>query len=194
MFVNFMAREVDAKLAFLGPTGSGRRTAMFHFQKYAPPRGKVNWTDSAQAALDAGELWFDFLPPTPVVIEGFGLRLHLHTPGNRLLDGAAMASMAKAIDAIVFVADSQRARQSANVEAMRLLAADPALAEAPMALLYNKRDLGDIASAEEMNAALNTRGLPFFEGVATELVGVAEALEAALVPAVRRHRERVAKR
>lgn len=160
---------------------------MRRFEKDAPPRGKITWTDSALEAIARGEVWFDFVPEPAVVVDGFALRIHLWAPG---VDLSTIHAKADDLDGIVFVADSQRARLSASAEAMHLLEAHPRLVQIPTAVLYNKRDLVDIASIEEMSALLNPRGRPFFEGVATDATGVLDALKAALVPALRQHRQR----
>ncbi|MBK6696088.1 MAG: hypothetical protein IPG50_28335 [Myxococcales bacterium] len=54
------------------------------------------------------------------------------------LDLTAIGSVAKDLDGVVFVADSQPARQVANVDAMRLLEGHPKLRDAPAALLYTR--------------------------------------------------------
>ena len=46
------------------------------------------------------------------------------------------------------------------------------LDEFPMVIQYNKRDLPDIMSVDELNAALNPRGVPCFEAVARTGEGV----------------------
>ena len=48
----------------------------------------------------------------------------------------------------------------------------------PFAIQYNKRDMDNILSPEELRAQINPMGLPDFEGVATEGKGVFETLSA----------------
>jgi hypothetical protein len=50
--------------------------------------------------------------------------------------------------------------------------------EFPMVMQYNKRDLPDILSVEELNAALNPRNVPFFEAIATNGQGVLKTFTA----------------
>jgi hypothetical protein len=47
----------------------------------------------------------------------------------------------------------------------------------PLVLQFNKRDLADICSVEEMNATLNRHNWPFFEASAVAGVGVFETLK-----------------
>jgi hypothetical protein len=82
----------------------------------------------------------------------------------------------------VFVADSQRAMLQANVESFRNLEENLtemglAVDTLPLVLQFNKRDLADICSVEEMNAALNRHNWPFFESSAVTGTGVFETLK-----------------
>jgi hypothetical protein len=52
------------------------------------------------------------------------------------------------------------------------------LEDLPFVMQYNKRDLRKISSVSELNAQLNDRNVPVFEGIAKEGVGVAETLVA----------------
>ncbi len=47
----------------------------------------------------------------------------------------------------------------------------------PLVFQYNKRDLSDISSAEELESTLNPKGLPHFEAVATKGIGVFDTLK-----------------
>jgi mutual gliding-motility protein MglA len=188
MFVNWMSRELDLNVAFVGAARSGKKTAMDLYKQYAEPRGKVSWTDSAYAAIQRGVVFFDFVPPKPVIVEGKAVRFHLYTVKGSEKEDDAFAYRLETADAIVFVADSQRSRQESNLEAMRSLEKDLAAARS-MVILYNKRDCADVASVDEMNRALNSRGVPFFESVATEGRGVTEGFKAAVGHALRRYRE-----
>ena len=86
-------------------------------------------------------------------------------------------------DGVVLVADSQRARSEANLESLRNLHENleeqgRRLDETPHILQYNKRDLPDLISIEELEQRLNPHAAPSFASVATIGEGVYEALEA----------------
>jgi len=88
----------------------------------------------------------------------------------------------KGADGIVFVADSQEKMVDANEESFRNLEENCVenginLAETPLILQFNKRDLPNVASLEEMNNALNRYNAPFYESVATTGIGVHESLK-----------------
>ncbi len=81
------------------------------------------------------------------------------------------------------MADSQRDRMEANIEAMHNLYENLEsygydLAKIPFAIQYNKRDMPEPMTVEELRAQLNPNGVPDFEGVAIEGTGVFETLSA----------------
>jgi len=84
-------------------------------------------------------------------------------------------------DAIVFVANSASDRLEENVASLREMkenlrtnGLDPGTI--PMVFQYNKRDLPQVRSVEEMTAALNPGGEPVLEAVALRGDGVIETL------------------
>ena len=52
------------------------------------------------------------------------------------------------------------------------------LDKTPFVVQYNKRDLSNIVPLDEMKKALNPRGVPDFEAVATDGTGVFDTLKA----------------
>jgi hypothetical protein len=86
-------------------------------------------------------------------------------------------------DAIVFMADSQVSRRDKNLDSLRnlqenLQEQDKQLDNLPLVYAYNKRDLENLLSIEQLNQDLNLRNLPYFPTVAVKGVGVMETLEA----------------
>jgi signal recognition particle receptor subunit beta len=186
MVVNYMAREISAFILFVGPSGSGRRTVMGDFQHLAAPRGKVTWTDTSQAALNAGAVWFDFLPPGLGAVDGRTVRLHFEMPPDPLVWPEIFAGMVAKADAIVFVADSHRGSSSENVAAIRALDRAVDRKKVPVVFLFNKRDLPDALSIADLEASLGVNGAPRFEGSAIEKAGIG-AVKAAVKAAILRH-------
>ena len=71
--------------------------------------------------------------------------------------------MLKGADAIVFVADSQRSQLAANVDSLRnlrtnLLEYGMCLDDLPWVITYNKRDMPDAMTMEELERELNPYG------------------------------------
>lgn len=185
--VSYMCKEVSFKVVYCGPPFAGKTTSMQYIAEKSPPRvrGKAN----PSVMPHPSEVAFDFVPSGLGMVAGFTSRLLLSTLRGTPMADAAWRAMLKDVDAIVFVADAQRSQMDASVEAradlrrhLEALERDPEAV--PMAIVHNKRDLGDVVSIEEANAQLNARALPWFEGVATEGKGVFDALKAAFKPAI----------
>lgn len=86
------------------------------------------------------------------------------------------------MDGIIFVADSQRERAEANIEAMHNLyenleAYGYYIDKIPFAIQFNKRDMSNAMHAEEIRSQINPTGVPDFEGVAIDGKGVFETLK-----------------
>jgi signal recognition particle receptor subunit beta len=127
-------------------------------------------------------LFFDFLPIDLGEIRGFKTRFHLYTVPGQTYYNASRKLILKGVDGIIFVADSQRERAEANIEAMHNLYENLEsygydLAKLPFAIQYNKRDLANAMSVEEIRSQINPMGVPDFEGVALEGKGVFETLK-----------------
>src|SRR6185369_12807800 len=103
-------------------------------------------------------------------------------PGQVFYD-ASRKLILKGVDGVVFVADSQVARVEANQESLENLRTNLAeqgysLDKIPYVVQYNKRDMPEIATVEELRALLNPATVPDFEGIARTGVGVLDTLKA----------------
>jgi signal recognition particle receptor subunit beta len=89
----------------------------------------------------------------------------------------------KGADAIVFVADSQIERFDENIESFQnmednLKTYNISLERVPLIIQYNKRDLPNITSVDELQKALNPNNkYPYYEAVAVQGIGVFETLK-----------------
>ena len=103
-------------------------------------------------------------------------------PGQVFYD-ASRKLILKGVDGVVFVADSQIERMEANLESVENLRINLAeqgydLDKIPYVIQYNKRDLPNVATVEELRELLNPRNVPDFEAVAPTGVGVFDTLKA----------------
>ncbi len=88
----------------------------------------------------------------------------------------------RATDGIVFVADSQKEIFEKNIESLKDMIENMkeyglSIEDTPIVFQYNKRDLPNIVSVEELNKALNLNSFPFYEAVAVQGIGVMESLK-----------------
>ena len=180
-FINYTAKEINCKIVYYGPGLGGKTTNLqYIYNKTAPDRkGKM-----ISLATEADRtLFFDFLPLDLGSIRGFTTRFHLYTVPGQVFYDASRKLILKAVDGVVFVADSQRERMEANVESIRNLEANLEehgfdLREVPFALQFNKRDLPNAMPVDEMYRMLNYKREPTFEAVAPQGVGVFDTLKA----------------
>ena len=128
-------------------------------------------------------LFFDFLPLALGEIRGFKTRFHLYTVPGQVFYDASRKLILKGVDGVVFCADSQVGRLEANQESLENLRTNLAeqgynLDKIPYVMQYNKRDLPEVATIEELRELLNPAGVPEFEAVARTGVGVFDTLKA----------------
>jgi hypothetical protein len=125
-------------------------------------------------------LFFDLLPLDLGEVMGFKTRFLLYTVPGQVFYNATRKLVLKGADAIVFVADSEKGKMEENLESLANLRTNlneygVRLDEIPWVLQYNKRDLPNVYTIEELNASLNPTGkVPFFEAVANQGKGVFE--------------------
>jgi signal recognition particle receptor subunit beta len=149
-FINYSSREINCKIVFYGPGLCGKTT--------------------------------DFLPLSLGEIRGFKTRFHLYTVPGQVFYDASRKLILKGVDGVVFVADSQIERMEANLESVENLRVNLAeqgydLNRIPYVVQYNKRDLPNVATVDELRRLLNPRGVPEFQAVAPTGVGVFDTLK-----------------
>jgi mutual gliding-motility protein MglA len=179
--VNHTTREINAKIVYYGPGLCGKTTNIhLIYHRIAPnQRGKL----ISLATETDRTLFFDFLPVELGTIKNYKVRFHLYTVPGQVFYNATRKLVLKGADGVIFVVDSQRAMLDANLESLTNLRDNFAeqgisLAEFPMVMQLNKRDLPDVLSADELNSALNPRRVPFYEAVATTGAGVLKTFTA----------------
>jgi mutual gliding-motility protein MglA len=179
--VNHTTREINAKIVYYGPGLCGKTTNIhLIYHRIAPTqRGKL----ISLATETDRTLFFDFLPVELGTIKNYKVRFHLYTVPGQVFYNATRKLVLKGADGVIFVADSQRAMVDANIESLTNLRDNFAeqgvnLAEFPMVIQYNKRDLADILPVEELNAVMNPRRAPFYEAVAKTGEGVLKTFTA----------------
>lgn len=155
---NYATKEITLKLVYYGPGLSGKTTNLHYLHGSLEPerRGKL----LALSTETDRTLFFDFLPVTLGKIKDFSIRFQLYTVPGQVRYDATRRLVLKGADAVIFVADSQREMKEQNIESfenmINNLAAnniDPN--SIPLVIQFNKRDLPNLLSIEELNLDLN---------------------------------------
>ncbi len=178
--VNLYSREVSIKIVYYGPGLGGKTSSLQCIHRAIKPDSRGQLVSLATGTDRT--LYFDFLPVKLPKLRGYTIRVQLYTvPGQVHYNSTRKLVLANA-DGVVFVADSQRAREQANVESFdnlveNLKESGLALADVPHLIQLNKRDAPEVMPVEEMSAVLNPHAAPSFETCATTGQGVFEALK-----------------
>ena len=177
--INYASREISCKIVYYGTGLGGKTTNLEYIYSRVNPdtKGKM----ISLATETERTLFFDFLPIDLGEVRGFKTRFHLYTVPGQVYYNASRRLILKGVDGLVFVADSQATRAEANIESMHNLYDNLEtygydLETIPFAIQYNKRDMPNVLSAEELRAQINPVSVPDFEGIAIEGKGVFETL------------------
>jgi mutual gliding-motility protein MglA len=179
--VNYATREITCKIVYYGPGRSGKTTNLHYVYGQVPDERKGKMV--SLATQTDRTLFFDFLPLDLGSISGFTTRLQLYTVPGQVYYQATRKLVLQGCDGVVFVADSQTRQLDENIESLQDLHAnlgnqgmDPRAV--PLVLQYNKQDLPRemIMSVDDLDEALNFRGVPHFAADALHGVGVFETL------------------
>jgi signal recognition particle receptor subunit beta len=179
--INYASREVTCKIVYYGPGLSGKTTNLIYIHKKVPANTKGKMISLATEADRT--LYFDFLPINIGTISGFAAKFQLYTVPGQVYYNATRKLVLRGVDGLVFVADSQADKMDENIESLNNLRENLQeygydINEIPVVIQYNKRDLPNILSVEELEAALNPNRWKFFEGAAVDGTGVFDTLKA----------------
>ncbi len=174
-------RQIKVKIVYYGPALGGKTTCLQHIHRVTDPQRRTRLY-SLNTASDR-TLFFDLLSLNLGRIRGYRLAIQLYTVPGQVQYNATRRTVLAGADGVVFVADSQRDQHEANLQSLANLkenleanGIDPL--SQPMVLQYNKRDLSDLESINELQVALNSGELPAFPTVAITGDGVMDAFAA----------------
>ena len=179
VFFNHATRQMTAKIVYYGPGLCGKTTNLntIYGKTSQKARGEMV---SLNTETDR-TLFFDLLPMDVGMVGGFKTKLQLYTVPGQVFYNSTRKLVLKGVDGIVFVVDSQTPMVDACKESYQNLEENLRelglnLQDIPMVFQWNKRDLRNVVSVEELEAAFNPRGTPSFQSVASDGTGVFETL------------------
>ncbi|NPA25676.1 MAG: GTPase [Deltaproteobacteria bacterium] len=151
---NYKKREISAKIVYYGPALCGKTTNVQYIHQKLNPRQRG---ELVSLATDADRtLFFDFLPIELENVGGFKTRFQIYTVPGQVYYNSTRKAVLTGVDGVIFVADSQTSMRDENIESFNNLIENLKyynrdISQIPMVLQYNKRDLGDVMSIEELD-------------------------------------------
>jgi signal recognition particle receptor subunit beta len=183
VLINKAINEVTVKLVYYGPGLCGKTTNLEKI--YANPKLENKGKMISMSTETDRTLFFDFMPMELGTIAGQKVRVQLYTVPGQVFYDATRKLVLRGADGVVFVADSQSSMRESNAESLenlktnlRLNKLDPE--KVALVFQYNKRDLPNVDSVEEMNAYLQPGKAPVVEAAAINGTGVTQTLRAAV--------------
>jgi len=132
--------------------------------------------------LNERTLFFDFLSINLGDVKGFNTTFSLYTAPGQAQYNAARKIILNGVDGIVFVANSSREERENNIQSYKNMIQNLKdynlnLDNIPIILQYNKRDLDNLLTFDELENDINQAGHPSFEAVAIQGQGVFATLK-----------------
>ena len=195
MQLNHAQRELTVKIVYYGPGLSGKTTnlQMIHQKTLTDVRGRLLTVETH----DDRTLFFDLLPVFFSTAAGFKVKVKLFTVPGQVIHNATRRVVLQGADAVAFIADSRRAAANDNnsywknlQENMRENGLDPL--QVPVVIQFNKRDLPDSKTLEEIEDTKKKGKEVVIGAVAIRGEGVLETLHAVLQQAWRALDQRAA--
>ncbi len=183
MQINFAGREIALKLVYYGAALSGKTTNLrsLHQLTTEGARGRLMTLETK----DDRTLFFDMLPLTLRAdaerggSPGMTLRIKIFTVPGQVLHSSTRRLVLQGADGVAFIADSQISETEHNAASFldlrqNLKELGLSLKELPVVIQFNKRDLDQIRSDEEIDALAERGREPVFKAAAVNGKGVLE--------------------
>ena len=173
-------KKIVLKLVYYGPALSGKTTNLLtlHDQLSMEGRGELMLLDTTEDRT----IYFDLLPFFYVAPSGMKIKLKVYTVPGQVRHDATRKAVLQRADGVVFVADSQASQMAVNFESFdnmetNLSMVGLTLERLPLVLQFNKRDLLDVVSEEELRRVWAPTGLPVHMASALKGWGILETFE-----------------
>jgi len=167
--------KLDIKLVYYGAALSGKTTNLLYLHNVLAKDGKGEMTEVGTE--DDRALLLDLLPHGLATRSGLTIKVKVFTIPGQVAHESARKALLERADGVVFVVDSRRSQSIDNEESFQSLAdhcrrAGIDIAHLPMVVQYNKRDLPDVLSAEEIRSRWQSEAWPFAFASALQGCGV----------------------
>lgn len=178
--INYANKEIIIKIVYYGPGMSGKTTNLQVIHQMVPQNAASKMI--SLATEQDRTLFFDLLPLSLGSVKGFNTKFQLYTVPGQVYYNTTRKLVLNGVDGVVFVADSQKDKMDENIESLNNLKENLEeyginMADFAVVLQYNKRDLDNLSSIDELQSSLNSYGFPYTEAVAVKGNGLMETLK-----------------
>jgi signal recognition particle receptor subunit beta len=178
--VNHAKMEINAKIVYFGPPGSGKSTALeYIFSRIKPSlRGEIKNVPAGGDKL----LFFDFSPFDRPLNDAYRLRLHVYTLTGPVTNQETWKMTLKGADGIMIMVDASRERFSEVQESIARLRGflstyGVRLHDTSAVLQLNRFEREQVVmDVEHLLSGMDLKGLPFCYSCADRGEGLLEAL------------------
>ncbi len=173
--IKYASREIVCKIVYYGPGRAGKTTSVKYIFSQIPEQRKSDIV--SMATKQDRTLFFDFMPVELGAFRGFQTKLQIYTVPGQVIYDSTRKLVLKGADGVVFVADSLKSRAEDNIWSWENLIENLEknnlnIEEIPIIIEYNKRDLDDVMTVEELEKDVNPDHYPSFPSTATTGEGV----------------------
>lgn len=173
--IKYASKEIVCKIVYYGPGRAGKTTNVKYLFSRIPEQRKSDII--SMATKQDRTLFFDFMPVELGSFKNFNTRLQIYTVPGQVVYDSTRKLVLRGADGVVFVADSKKNRLEDNIWSWENMLENLdennlKLEDIPIVIEYNKRDLDDILSVEDLEYKLNPDNYPSFPSVATTGEGI----------------------
>lgn len=178
-----MDRRMVLKLVYYGPAMSGKTTNLLKLHDILSTEGRGDLM--VLDTKDDRTIFFDLLPFFLVAPSGLKIKLKVYTVPGQVKHDATRKAVLQRCDGVAFIADSQTAEEVNNSSSFENLEKNMSIVgldidTVPLVVQFNKRDLPNIVSEQEIRRIWDPTGIPVFLASALNGTGVVETYRALL--------------
>ncbi len=184
-------KVINANIILYGPAKAGKTSNIQFIHRKLKPSQRGQISTLCQDGYP--DVSYEFLPIELGELKGYDTNLYIYTaPASD--DGLeTRLNLLHEAAGVVFIADSHPEKMEENLESLANLKEelkywDIDYDSFPVVIQYNKRDLAEVATIDELESQVNPEGKPSFEAVAAAGQGVRDTFALVSKMAVRRVR------